>query len=252
MIKKIENLKIESAIRKNTKPYLEIVNRKMNTFNIRIRGKVEYYFKDKTITVNEGEMIFLPKESTYKCKVISENESSCIIINMNDNFEKKEPEKYLFYDFHCADYFINNFTDLWNFGDMADKCKCMSYLYDLIFFICNHEKISYSQKKKFYITSPAIDYLKKHIFDTSLKIDELHKLCGVSNTYFRKIFILEFGISPKKYITEKRMLHAKSIIDSGEFNTVKQLALSVGYSDALYFGKVFKKYYGFSPKNINE
>ena len=83
-------------------------------------------------------------------------------------------------------------------------------------------------------------------------MDELHKLCGVSNAYFRRIFIARFGMSPKKYVVGKRLSYAKSIIDSGEFSTVKELALLVGYKDPLYFGKVFKKHYGASPININQ
>ena len=64
--------------------------------------------------------------------------------------------------------------------------------------------------------------------------------------------MLRFKTSPKEYITSRRVSHAKSIIDSGEFSTVKELALSVGYKDALYFGKVFKKAYGVSPSNLNK
>ena len=77
-------------------------------------------------------------------------------------------------------------------------------------------------------------------------------MCGVSDTYFRKIFIAKFGTSPKNYIIEERVLHAKSIIDSGDFTTVKELALAVGYKDALYFGKIFKKHFGMSPIEMNK
>ena len=252
MLKKIENLKIESVISKKTKAYGEIADRKTDTFNIRTSGTVEYEINGKKITVNKGEMIFLPKGSTYKYRILSEEESFCIIINMQGDFEKNEAEKYAFEDLHCAEFFLNNFVGLWNFGDMGEKCKCMSNLYDLISIVSNYKKTGCTEKNKIEILTPAINYLKKHICNPSLKTGELHKLCGISNTYFRRIFILEFGMSPKNYITEKRILHAKSIIDSGEFDTVKQLSLSVGFTDALYFGKVFKNYYGVSPKKMNE
>ena len=51
---------------------------------------------------------------------------------------------------------------------------------------------------------------------------------------------------------EKRVAHAKSIIDSGDFVSVKELALTVGYKDPLYFGKVFKMHYGISPTDMNK
>ena len=112
--------------------------------------------------------------------------------------------------------------------------------------------MSYQDKKKLHIVTPAVEYLKKHIYDPSLEISHLHELCGVSDTYFRKIFISRFGTSPKSYVTEKRVTHAKSIIDSGDFVSVRELALAVGYKDPLYFGKVFKMHYGISPIDMNK
>ena len=112
--------------------------------------------------------------------------------------------------------------------------------------------MSYQDKKKIRIITPAVEYLKKHIYDTNLEIAQLHNLCGVSDTYFRKIFVSEFGTSPKSYVMEKRVSYAKSIIDSGDFVSVKELALTVGYKDPLYFGKVFKMHYGVSPTDMNK
>ena len=48
-----------------------------------------------------------------------------------------------------------------------------------------------------------------------------------------------------------RMYHAKQMIDSGDFNTIKEVAQTVGYNDPLYFSKVFKKIYGLSPSDMN-
>ncbi len=123
----------------------------------------------------------------------------------------------------------------------------MAYVYDLLSFMSKMDTLKYPEKKKFAVIEPAVEHLKKHIYDTGLSIDDLHKLCGVSNTYFRKIFIMKFGMSPKNYVIDKRMVYAKSIVDSGEFQSVKQLSLTVGYSDPLYFSKVFKKHFGVSP-----
>ena len=98
---------------------------------------------------------------------------------------------------------------------------------------------------------PAVSYLKAHIFDANVKADSLHLLCGISDTYFRKIFSSNFGTTPQKYIISKRMAQAKSIIDNGDFYTISQVAQAVGYSDSLYFSKVFKLIYGVSPTDFS-
>ena len=250
MRKEIENLKLESVVQKRS-TYGKIEKRKTNTFNIRLTGKMDYFFPDKHIPVSAGEMIFLPKGSTYHYKTATEEESKCVIINLEGEFERKEPITCSLKDFRGMEMLSSHFADAWNFGNSAEKYQCMSLLYELLSYISNVEALQYADKKKFRLIEPAVAYLKEHIYDTALKMDELHLMCGISDTYFRKIFHLRFGKSPKNYAIEKRVSHAKSLIDSGEFKTVQDLAKSVGYVDPLYFGKVFKKHYGVSPRAMN-
>lgn len=241
-----------SAVSKVSARKGEIVNRKTFSFNIRLSGSIRYNFSNKTLVVNEGEMIFIPAGSNYTYCVESSCDSACTIINMTGNFRNgSEPKVYSLKDVSCAEYIMNYFPDSWNFGNTADKYKCMSHLFELMAYIDNYDNLKYMEKRKFKIIDPAITYLKNHIYDTALKSDELANICGVSNTYFRKIFISRFGTGPKNYIIEKRMARAKAIIDSGEFESVKSLALSVGYDDPLYFGKVFKNHFGLPPATMN-
>ena len=69
----------------------------------------------------------------------------------------------------------------------------------------------------------------------------------MSDTYFRKIFKAIYGTSPHEYVTNKRLSRAESIISSGSYNSLAEVAKAVGYSDALYFSKIFSKKYGVCP-----
>jgi len=97
------------------------------------------------------------------------------------------------------------------------------------------------------LLKPALEHLELNIFSPDLIIGELHLLCGVSDTYFRKVFISCFGKSPKKYVQERRLAQAKAVIDNGEYNNIYEVAQQVGFEDPLYFGKVFKNKYGYPP-----
>ena len=251
MFTNIENLKIISALHQTSNPYGIVKSRKAHGFSIRVRGSMQYIFEDKTITVNEGEMIFLPKGSHFEYKKISDEDTVGTIINLDGDFGKISPTHYSIKDFYNAEYIMHHFADLWKFGSQSQKYECFALLYSLLAYVSNLEELKYQDKKKQSVIEPALAYLQQHIYDSDLKIDELHHLCGVSDTYFRKIFIARFGTSPKNYVLEKRISYAKSIIDSGEFSTVKELALMVGYKDPLYFGKVFKQHYGASPVDMN-
>jgi len=247
MFENMENLKILSVLRKTNKPFGNVESKKVSSFSIRILGAVKYTFEDREIVVNEGEMIFLPKGSRYKYQKLSEEDAVGTIIYIEGEFGEFEPFVCSVNDFYGINYIMYHMADMWNFGNQSQRYQCLSLLYGLLSYISNADEIQYPDKKKFSLIEPAVSYLKKHIYDCDLQIDKLHLLCGISHTYFRKIFVARFGTSPKNYIVSKRMSYAKNIIDSGEFSTVKELAHMAGYKDSLYFGKAFKKYYGISP-----
>lgn len=251
MFDNIENLKIISSLHRKNRASNKIENRTTHIFAIRIKGDIFYDFYDKTMVAHEGELVFIPKGSSYTYRALSEDAFYTSINFQADFTQSLHPACYPFENFYKSDYLANYFSDMWNLGTMAEKYKCISYFYDLISYLSSLENSSYSEKNKYQIIEPAIKYLKEHIYDCSLKIDTLHHMCGISNTYFRQVFISRFAVTPQEYIVSKRLSHAKSIFDSGDFDTVKEVALSVGYNDPLYFSKAFKKMYGKSPAKMD-
>lgn len=252
MFDNIENLKIISTLHRTSKPYVKVEDRKTHSFFLRTQGNVLYEFHNKKILAKEGELIFIPKHSSYKAKVLTETSVYTSIHFEADFATKLKPACFSLEDFYEADYIKNCFSDMWNFGTQPEKYRCFSVFYNLLSYLSNIENTTHFEKNKFEIISPAVEYLREHIYDSDLKIEKLHRLCGVSNTYFRSIFISRFGVTPQNYIASKRISHAKAIIRSGDFNTISEVALAAGFNDALYFSRVFKKMCGVSPSQINK
>lgn len=252
MFDNIENIKILSSSQGTSKPYSKIQNRKNNMLSVRRSGSVEFDFGDKIFRVSEGEIMFVPQGSSYVFKTVSETASGFISINFSADFADPKPASYSLDGFPESSCISNHFPNMWSIGTQAEKYKCISLFYSLLAYISNIENRNYADKQKFDIIDPAISYLKSHIFDCSLKVDKLHLLCGISDTYFRKIFAARFGTSPQSYIVGKRISQAQSIINSGDFDTISEVAAAVGYSDPLYFSRAFKKKYGISPSNMNK
>ena len=61
------------------------------------------------------------------------------------------------------------------------------------------------------------------------------------------LFKKEVGISPHKYITDVRIRQAKYLLEYSDLN-INEVSVSVGFEDALYFSRMFKKYTGVSPQ----
>ncbi|MDR2529841.1 MAG: AraC family transcriptional regulator [Synergistaceae bacterium] len=86
-------------------------------------------------------------------------------------------------------------------------------------------------------------------YNQELKIEKIAKTSGYSVSWFEKLFRKRYGVSPITYQMRLRVEKARDMIRSGIFNlNLTEIGLSVGFSDPLYFSKVFKKYMGVSPK----
>ncbi len=248
----IENLKILSVLHRPNKPYVKKENRKTHSFFIRVRGAVEYDFCGRKMLAREGELMFMPKGASYTARTLAEGTMYTAIHFEGDFAVEPRPGVYSLESFPEADYMASCLSDLWNFGTQAERYRCVSLVYSLLAHLSATENAGYAERNKFRIIDPAADYLKAHIYDSDLKIHKLPRLCGISETYFRQIFISRFGTAPQSYVLSKRLAHAKSIISSGDFNSIGEVALAVGFRDPLYFSKVFRKAYGMPPSGMNK
>jgi AraC-like DNA-binding protein len=68
----------------------------------------------------------------------------------------------------------------------------------------------------------------------------------LSSVYISKVFKDQTGESPINYLINLRLEKAKNLLVSTE-SPIKSIAQAVGYKDAYYFSKLFKKYCGHSP-----
>lgn len=250
MLGSIEEVNIISSFHSQSKAYRKIQNRNSHGFIFRIKGSAEYNFGDKIISMKEGTVLFVPQGANYE--YITSPENLYTSINFYAKVENPTPTLYSLADFYHTSFIFENFSELWRMSTLSDKYKCISVFYDFLSYIARIEHLNNLDKNKHYLIEPAIEYLKTHLFDCNLKIDNLHRLCLISDTYFRKIFLSRFSVTPQEYVITKRISHAKTIIDSGDYDSISQVAEQVGYKDPLYFSKAFKKIHGYSPSSINQ
>ena len=247
MFKNIENVKILDIAKGVSKQRSSVTNKKSHSFVLRTSGTMLYKFRNTSIEVHPGSIVFVPRGSDYEFATLSDEPCEYISLRFDADVTDAVPSVYPFDGFQDAEVFTNTLAELWRFGDRADHYKCYSVFYNLLVYIESLEKQAYMDKRKNSIILPGIEYLKEHIYDCDLKIETLHRICGISGTYFRQIFQANYMVSPQVYILGKRLSHARAIIDSGDFDSISEVAASVGYNDALYFSRAFRRKYGVSP-----
>lgn len=95
------------------------------------------------------------------------------------------------------------------------------------------------------IVNMILDYLDKN-YMTNISLDDISKNFYVSSVYISKIFKERMGESPINYLIHLRLSKSIDLLKNSTLS-IKEIADSVGYKDAYYFSKLFKKYYGISP-----
>ena len=102
-----------------------------------------------------------------------------------------------------------------------------------------------------------IDYVEKALscihseYANDITVQQISDRLGLNRSYFSMIFKEKTGVSPVKYIVNYRMKIAASLMVKRSMN-VTVAANSVGYTDIFNFSKMFKRYYGISPKKYIE
>ena len=80
----------------------------------------------------------------------------------------------------------------------------------------------------------------------NISIELLSRIVGVDRTYFYRLFKESTKISPKEYLSNLRIEKAKMLLCNSNMN-IKEIALSVGFSNYLSFERVFKEKSGVNP-----
>lgn len=78
------------------------------------------------------------------------------------------------------------------------------------------------------------------------KMEDLCRYISKSESQAIKLFKKEYGITPYKYLTEKRIKLAKSLILNTNM-TIREIAEKLRFADEYYFSNVFKKKVGVAP-----
>ncbi|WP_299434806.1 AraC family transcriptional regulator [uncultured Aquimarina sp.] len=86
-------------------------------------------------------------------------------------------------------------------------------------------------------------------FDKPLDIEDYSYLTGRSISTFRRDFKSKFGISPKKWLIERRMEKAALLLKETN-SSVTSISQKIGYENISHFIKVFQNKFNISPKQF--
>ncbi|CAG7607783.1 HTH-type transcriptional activator RhaS [Paenibacillus solanacearum] len=137
---------------------------------------------------------------------------------------------------------------LWMRKDAYYEPLCQGMLLELMARV--HQDLTAKQYtgKQARVVRQARDYILQY-YREPLSIDELSHLTGRGPSYLITSFKKHYGVTPLEYMHRTRISKAEELLLETDFN-METIAAELGYCDASYFNRMFKKIAGLTPSAV--
>jgi AraC-like DNA-binding protein len=92
---------------------------------------------------------------------------------------------------------------------------------------------------------PALELIEAEIAG-DLSLAALAQAVGLGRFHFLRLFKASLGCPPHKYVVQRRVARAKTLLERGR--SAMEAALEVGFFDQSHFANVFRQTYGVTPR----
>lgn len=141
-----------------------------------------------------------------------------------------------------------------NTKESAVFTRCLTY--ELFYFLCECDKNGHYQT----VLTPSVkypstlikflDYVNRNI-ESDLSLKSAAEKFYVSEGYLSKVFKKYMNVPASTYILNLRLTKAKQYLTDTK-KSVEEISQLCGFSSANYFGLIFKKTVGLSPRNYRK
>ena len=214
--------------------------RQCDGFCLYLEGEADYIFGEETLTVKEGDVLFLPEDGEYNIAVKEQSSHICIDFSFVEkglkpyvfhNVKGSKPEFYKFY----YNWVNTSPTKIPRAFELINRIYCQ---------LIGSKERKYS--KSLEIFNRAIEIILKRYKEPSFTVESLAESLNISTVHLRRIFSHQVDKSPIKYINDIRFEQAKALLNTSNL-TVGEIAMSIGFTDQFHFSKAFKNAVGLSP-----
>ena len=218
-------------------------SRACNSFLYIQKGTCRYTFEEGEFTLSDGAVTYLPFGSRHQLTITSED----IHFYRVDFTLQMNGEIVLFSDHpikltdeappECVEAITTLESD---YGIGEDNITKMQKLCT-IFSSLQKKNVSKNTKR----LMPAVRHLQENPTD-HVNCMALASLCFLSTSRFYDLFHAEFGVTPLEYRDRLLLRRAQALLAAGDLS-VNEVAFAVGFENAAYFSRFFKKHIGMAP-----
>lgn len=235
-----------------------------------LSGSGKYTIRDTKYNVAAGDLLLLNPGEMHAHICSAENPLFLFSVGFEDICLKGRNENEFYFPneqpvFHTSSDLKEKLTDLcYNMlneesAPLPGRYFMMrSYLTQMLILIIRNNagtassviKCDFTSSQKSYVVKTILEYMQKH-YQQKVSLDQIAGNMYISSVYISKVFKEETGNSPINHLIQIRLEKATELMSAEPSLTIKEIAKSVGYDDAYYFSRLFKKYYGVSPSQFS-
>ena len=223
--------------------YLKKYNFKRNfdALSFRYEADTVIEYKDNRLHFTDNSIGFFPSNVDYTR--ITTRDKMIVIHFKAFNYHTNKIESFFPVDYKKYHSLFEKILDCWNKKDISYKHEAASLLNRILSELYKDNKKIYEHTSKI---TPSVKYIEENCLKKDFSLKIAAEKSYVSDTYFRKLFKQESGISPKQYVINRRIKYAASLIIAGYY-TLQEVSELCGYNDYKHFSVEFKKVTDISP-----
>lgn len=241
-----------------------------NKIMILLKGNINYTIEGKNYLLKPYDIVLVNAGEIHRPTILDDSSYERIIIyastqflnvnsdnnyNLNDCFERAKIEHSNVLRIHSIDksklYQVcleleNSFADQAFAKELYQKILFLEFMIHLNrTTLSNH--INYIDSSLGNVKLQQIlEYINEHLVD-DITIDKLSAYFYLNRYYLMHFFKDETGYTIGNYITEKRLLLARQLIQNG--SSITEACYQSGFKNYSTFSRAFKKAYNTVPKN---
>ena len=218
-------------------------------------------FGTEKIRLKAGELLFLSAQSSYS--VYTDGDAPFSHMTVNFSLLRAECAEGSVIDellsgkrihvLQKADSYgvrekMERLVNIWRGRQYGYRMQARSLIYELLCAHISDACRECGESEDYRHILPAKKYIEEH-YREDIAVSDLAAICNLSETHLRRLFARVLSCSPTEYRLNLRMMEAKYLLLSGDYG-VAEAAEAVGFEDANYFSRVFKKHTGQSPTSF--
>lgn len=248
-----------------------------------IKGNANFVINGTSYCVGENDLVYIPEKSILECQSSTKFSFISLRLSMfshdrtNDFISEILKNKYIY---HCQCNTISNYfkeiLEVATSKQLSRKLKIRAMIYLIFAWIVEEHKedlVDFSQSKndlkedmsaktfrkafagkQLKITDTRIFSIIEHILSRPTDVytsSTLAKMACLSESSMRRLFKQQTGKSPTEFIRELKLTaSARRLLVSED--RIVDIAYDMGFEDANYFARCFKKTFGISPSQYRK